>query len=99
MSLPLTITVESFSYKNGVPLGADIVMDCRFLRNPFWQDGLRDLDGRSDDFMSSTWSMTADGKELMSMARDASGTSLNNSLGSVFMLSKKASARAPVAAP
>lgn len=39
------ITVQSFSYKRGLPQGADIVMDCRFLHNPHWQAGLRDMDG------------------------------------------------------
>lgn len=40
------ITVSSFSYKRGVPGGADVVLDCRFLRNPYWHAELRGLDGR-----------------------------------------------------
>ena len=43
---PLTVSVESFSYKRGLPPGLDVVMDCRFLRNPHWDAGLRPLDGR-----------------------------------------------------
>ncbi len=43
---PLAVSVESFSYKRGMPPGLDIVMDCRFLRNPHWDAGLRPLDGR-----------------------------------------------------
>jgi UPF0042 nucleotide-binding protein len=43
---PLTVTVESFSYKQGLPPGLDIVLDCRFLRNPHWEEHLRPLDGR-----------------------------------------------------
>ncbi|MBO9478527.1 RNase adapter RapZ [Shimia sp. R11_0] len=39
------LTVQSFSYKRGLPQGADIVMDCRFLHNPHWQPELRDMDG------------------------------------------------------
>ncbi|TNC74076.1 RNase adapter RapZ [Rubellimicrobium roseum] len=42
----LAVTVESFSYKQGLPPGLDIVMDCRFLRNPHWDEALRPLDGR-----------------------------------------------------
>ena len=42
----VTVTVESFSYKRGVPRGADMVLDCRFLINPHWEAGLRALDGR-----------------------------------------------------
>ncbi|WP_458791835.1 RNase adapter RapZ [Yoonia sp. MH D7] len=40
------VTVHSFSYKRGLPRGLDIVMDCRFLRNPHWDDSLRSMDGR-----------------------------------------------------
>lgn len=42
----LAISVQSFSYKRGVPRGADLVLDCRFLRNPYWEPSLRDHDGR-----------------------------------------------------
>ncbi|MEA2486675.1 MAG: RNase adapter protein RapZ, partial [Actinomycetota bacterium] len=41
----LTITVVSFGYKFGLPLDADIVLDCRFLPNPHWVEGLRELTG------------------------------------------------------
>lgn len=41
----LTILVQSFSYKRGLPRGIDMVFDCRFLTNPYWQPDLRDLDG------------------------------------------------------
>ena len=42
----LALSVQSFSYKRGLPSGADLVLDCRFLANPHWQPELRDLDGR-----------------------------------------------------
>ncbi|HSF96520.1 MAG TPA: RNase adapter RapZ [Thermohalobaculum sp.] len=42
----LTLSVQSFSYKRGAPSDADMVLDCRFLRNPYWQAELRELDGR-----------------------------------------------------
>jgi UPF0042 nucleotide-binding protein len=45
----LSVSVESFSYKRGMPPGLDIVMDCRFLRNPHWDEGLRPRDGRDPD--------------------------------------------------
>ncbi|MGR3712623.1 MAG: RNase adapter RapZ [Shimia sp.] len=41
----LALTVTSFSYKRGLPQSADMVFDCRFLRNPHWQAELRALDG------------------------------------------------------
>ena len=41
----MSVTVKSFSYKRGTPNGADMVLDCRFLKNPYWEDDLRALDG------------------------------------------------------
>jgi len=41
----LQIAVESFGYKHGLPIDADIVMDVRFLPNPHWDDALRPLTG------------------------------------------------------
>ncbi|KPQ16382.1 MAG: UPF0042 nucleotide-binding protein [Rhodobacteraceae bacterium HLUCCO18] len=42
----LSVTITSFSYRRGLPTGADLVFDCRFLRNPHWEPELRPLDGR-----------------------------------------------------
>ncbi len=42
----LAISVQSFSYKRGLPRGIDMVFDCRFLANPYWNPDLRALDGR-----------------------------------------------------
>jgi RNase adapter protein RapZ len=42
----MAVTINSFSYKRGMPRGMDMVMDCRFLRNPYWEESLRRLDGR-----------------------------------------------------
>ncbi|RJQ78246.1 RNase adapter RapZ [Pseudonocardiaceae bacterium YIM PH 21723] len=39
------VTVLSFGYKYGLPMDADLVMDVRFLPNPFWIPELRDLTG------------------------------------------------------
>ncbi|MDO5530166.1 MAG: RNase adapter RapZ [Paracoccus sp. (in: a-proteobacteria)] len=43
----LQVSVQSFSYKRGVPRGIDIMFDCRFLENPHWEPTLREMDGRS----------------------------------------------------
>ena len=43
---PMAVSVQSFSYKRGLPRGLDMVFDCRFLTNPYWQVGLRESDGR-----------------------------------------------------
>lgn len=36
-----TLSVMSFGFARGLPRGADLVFDMRFLRNPHWQDTLR----------------------------------------------------------
>jgi UPF0042 nucleotide-binding protein len=40
------VTFESFGYKHGVPLDADLVFDCRFLPNPHFVAGLRSKTGK-----------------------------------------------------
>ncbi len=42
----LTVFVTSFSYRNGLPPEADIVLDARFLANPHYDDRLKPLTGR-----------------------------------------------------
>jgi UPF0042 nucleotide-binding protein len=41
----LTLTFESFAYKNGVPVDADLVFDVRNLPNPFYDPRLKPLTG------------------------------------------------------
>jgi len=43
----LQINLVSFGYKYGLPLDSDLVIDTRFLPNPFYLDELRSLDGKS----------------------------------------------------
>ncbi len=42
----LSLMVESFGYKHGLPSDADFVFDVRCLPNPYWEPQLRGLDGR-----------------------------------------------------
>lgn len=42
----MQVNIQSFGYKNGIPIDADIVMDVRFLKNPFYEPALRPLTGR-----------------------------------------------------
>ncbi|MGN6330797.1 MAG: RNase adapter RapZ [Motilibacteraceae bacterium] len=42
----LRTTVMSFGFKYGLPVDADLVVDCRFLPNPHWVPELRPLTGR-----------------------------------------------------
>jgi UPF0042 nucleotide-binding protein len=43
------VTVLSFGYKYGLPMDADLVMDVRFLPNPFWIPELREQTGLDAD--------------------------------------------------
>ena len=42
------LTIQSFSYKKGLPESADYVFDMRFLNNPHWQSDLRERTGLDD---------------------------------------------------
>ena len=42
----LKVNILSFGYKYGIPVDADLVMDCRFIANPHWDPKLRPLTGR-----------------------------------------------------
>ena len=41
----IDVTVESFGFKHGMPLDADLVFDVRFLPNPFYLEELRPMSG------------------------------------------------------
>jgi len=52
----VTLLFSSFGYKRGVPVDADIVLDMRFMPNPFYEPELRPLSGLDDavrDFVMS----------------------------------------------
>lgn len=42
------VKVLSFGYKQGQPPAANIIFDVRFLKNPYWVDELRPLNGMCD---------------------------------------------------
>ena len=44
-TLSMQTSVVSFGYKHGIPLDVDLVFDCRFLPNPYWNEELRHLSG------------------------------------------------------
>ena len=45
----LSLVFESFAFKRGVPLDADMVYDVRVLPNPYYLRELRPLTGRDDE--------------------------------------------------
>jgi RNase adapter protein RapZ len=42
-------TIESFGFKHGLPIDVDLVLDCRFIPNPFWVDHLRAKSGLDEE--------------------------------------------------
>lgn len=44
-SVDLQVNILSFGYKYGIPVDADLVVDCRFIANPHWNLELRPMSG------------------------------------------------------
>jgi len=42
----LSVLIESFGFKHGIPADADFVFDVRCLPNPHWEENLKPLSGR-----------------------------------------------------
>jgi RNase adapter protein RapZ len=64
----LFITVMSFGFKHGVPPEADLVLDVRFLPNPFYDKELRPQTG-NDPAVRDFVLKNPDGKEFMERIR------------------------------
>lgn len=47
-SIPMQIHITSFGFKHGMP-SADLIMDVRFLKNPYFIPALKDLNGKNDE--------------------------------------------------
>lgn len=47
------VNVLSFGYKYGIPVDADLVLDCRFIPNPHWIPELRPLTGLDEQVKSN----------------------------------------------
>ncbi|HET8568525.1 MAG TPA: RNase adapter RapZ [Candidatus Limnocylindria bacterium] len=60
----MLVRVTSFGYKYGLPLGADLVFDCRFMENPFYIDELRPLPGSDPKVRSFVLGHPATGEFL-----------------------------------
>ena len=48
----LSVLIESFGYKNGIPADADFVFDMRCLPNPYWDLNLRHLTGLDEEVVA-----------------------------------------------
>jgi UPF0042 nucleotide-binding protein len=47
----MDVHVFSFGFKYGMPTAADLMIDVRFLPNPYWEPELRSLDGNDESIM------------------------------------------------
>lgn len=65
----LVVTVISFGYKYGIPLESDLVLDVRFMPNPFYVDELRPQTGL-DDAVSKYVFKDSDSKEFIVKLKD-----------------------------
>ncbi len=65
----LTISIQSFGFKKGIPLDGDLVFDVRFLPNPHYIDTLRDFTG--DDIQVREYVMQwPESKEFVKKLKD-----------------------------
>ncbi len=51
-SSDMTIVLQSFGFKQGVPQDADFIFDARTLPNPYWQEELKELTGLDESVRS-----------------------------------------------
>ncbi|MCP4628615.1 MAG: RNase adapter RapZ [bacterium] len=49
INVPLHINVLSFGFKYGIPYDADLIMDVRFMVNPYFVAELKELDGEAQE--------------------------------------------------
>ena len=66
----IQIMVQSFSYSIGYPTEIDMIFDCRFLKNPNWVEGLKDLNGTDEavkDYLNKDKSWAPFKKNLLQM--------------------------------
>ncbi len=63
----IQIILQSFSFRKGSPSGLDMIFDCRFLKNPNWEDYLKNLNGTDTEVKNYLY-------------KDKSWESFNNSL-------------------
>ncbi len=68
----IQIILQSFSFRKGSPSGLDMIFDCRFLKNPNWEDDLKNLNGTDTEVKNYLY-------------KDKSWESFNNSLKKMML--------------
>ncbi len=52
ISMPLSIHIQSFGYKHGIPTDCNYIFDVRCLANPYWQAELREYSGKDTNVIA-----------------------------------------------
>ena len=65
----MTVSLESFGFKHGIPMEADLVFDVRFMPNPFYIDALRSKTGLDSEVRDYVMSFQQT-EEFMTKLRD-----------------------------
>ncbi len=65
----LSVALVSFGYKYGIPYDADLVLDCRFLPNPFFVEAFKTADGRRPEVREFIFGHP-EGREFLERIRD-----------------------------
>ena len=66
----IQIMLQSFSFRKASLAGIDMVFDCRFLKNPNWVSGLKDLNGTDNEvkeYLRKDKSWTSFKKNMLQM--------------------------------
>jgi UPF0042 nucleotide-binding protein len=65
----LSLMVQSFGYKRGVPNDADLVFDVRVLPNPYWDETLRPFSGQDEQVIQFLNEQPESGSMFQDIAR------------------------------
>lgn len=52
----ISISVESFGFKHGILVEADLVFDVRFIQNPYYVESLKELNGKDEEIKNFVFS-------------------------------------------
>jgi UPF0042 nucleotide-binding protein len=69
MTRPMRVSIRSFGFKHGTPRDADLLLDVRFLPNPYWVPELRDLRG-TDEAVAAYVMQDENAKEFVDRVDD-----------------------------
>ena len=93
----LHATVMSFGYKYGLPVDADIVVDCRLLPNPHWVPELRPLTGLRRRRCATTCFAQDGAREFVDALRRPAATATRRATPARASTTRRSPSAAPAA--